>query len=69
MSLKAFHILFVIAATTLTLGFGLWAVRRYAIGEGNALELGLGILSILLAPGLAWYGKYFLRKLKHISYL
>jgi hypothetical protein len=69
MSLKAFHILFIIASTALTLGFGWWAVRRYAAGDGTATELGLGIASLLLSVGLGWYGRYFLRKLKHISYL
>jgi hypothetical protein len=69
MSLKAFHILFVIVSTALALGFGLWCVRRYTAGEGTTGELGLGIASLILSVGLVCYGKYFLRKLKHISYL
>jgi hypothetical protein len=69
MSLKAFHILFVIASTTLTLGFGFWCVRHFARGDGSSVELGLGVASLLLSAGLVCYGKYFLRKLKHISYL
>lgn len=69
MSLKTFHILFVIASTALTLGFGLWCVRHVASGEGSSVELGLGIASFVLSAALVVYGKYFLRKLKHISYL
>lgn len=69
MSLKAFHILFIIASTALTLGFGLWCVRHFARGEGTSVELGLGIASFLMSAGLVIYGKYVLRKLKQISYL
>jgi hypothetical protein len=69
MSLKAFHLIFVIASTLLALGFGTWEIREYAREEGSASQLLLGIASLVLAFGLVWYGKYFLRKLKHISYL
>jgi hypothetical protein len=69
MSLKAFHILFILASTLLCVVFGTWAIRQYAIGQGSAGEMILGIVSLLLGAGLIWYGKYFLKKLKHISYL
>jgi DNA-binding transcriptional regulator of glucitol operon len=69
MSLKAFHILFIVASTLLCIVFGTWAIRQYASGQGTAGELVLGIVSLLLGAGLVWYGKYFLRKLKDISYL
>jgi hypothetical protein len=69
MSLKAFHILFIIASTVLTLGFGIWSIREYARGGATGVELGFGIASLLLSMGLVWYGRYFLRKLRHISYL
>jgi hypothetical protein len=69
MSLKAFHIVFVVAATTLAAGFGMWAIRDYVAGDHSLTILILGIVSLLLGMGLIWYGKYFLRKLKNISYL
>ena len=69
MSLKAFHIVFIIASTTLSVGFGIWALRQYLTGQAGPGEMVLGILSLVLAVGLLCYGKYFLRKLKHISYL
>ena len=68
MSLKAFHIVFVVASTLLALGFAAWSFREYANARG-ALELVFGIGSLLAAVGLMAYGKYFLKKLKHISYL
>lgn len=69
MSLKAFHIIFVIASTLLTTGFGLWAIRQYQTGVGSTGDVALGIGSLALSMLLIWYGRYFLRKLKHISYL
>jgi hypothetical protein len=69
MSLKAFHIVFVIASTLLTFGFGAWAIKQYASGNATGGILALGIASILLGFGLIAYGRYVLRKLKNISYL
>jgi hypothetical protein len=69
MSLKAFHILFVIASTLLTVGFGVWSLREYMAGEGTTANLVMGISSMVLSVVLIWYGRYVLRKLRHISYL
>ncbi|MFO1500722.1 MAG: hypothetical protein U1G07_20445 [Verrucomicrobiota bacterium] len=69
MSLKAFHIVFVVASTLLAFGFGLWAIQQYRIGDGSPGELALGIGSVTVGFVLICYGRYFLRKLKHISYL
>jgi hypothetical protein len=69
MSLKAFHIVFIIASTLLAAGVGVWSIREYVAGNGSGIDLALGIASLLLVVALIWYGKYFLRKFKHISYL
>jgi hypothetical protein len=69
MSLKAFHIVFVIASTLLCLVFGGWLLNEYFRGGAPVSYLVFGIVSFLLGGGLVWYGKYFLKKLKHISYL
>jgi hypothetical protein len=69
MSLKAFHILFILCSTALCVVFGVWALRQYAGSDGSGADLALGISSLLLSGVLVGYGKYFLRKLKHISYL
>ncbi|HEY1171164.1 MAG TPA: hypothetical protein VGH19_07355 [Verrucomicrobiae bacterium] len=68
MSLKAFHVVFVTASILLSLGFGGWALNGY-FQEGGNLNLGLGVGAMVLAVGLGVYGRYFLKKLKHISYL
>jgi hypothetical protein len=69
MSLKTFHIIFIVASTLLAFGFGLWSIRSHIQGDGSDLELGLGIASLVLGLGLIWYGRYFLKKLKGIDYL
>ena len=68
MSLKAFHIIFVIASTLLAFGFGAWEVQDYFVTHEKQSLL-LGILSLLGGIALLWYGKVVLKKLKHISYL
>lgn len=68
MSLKAFHILFVAICTLFCIGFGLWAVRDHSAG-GPTSSLLLGIVSFGFAVALPWYGVWFLRKLRHVSFL
>jgi len=68
MSLKAFHIIFVLFAGLLAVGFGGWAVREFRLtGDASALVAGVG--SLLFALVLVGYGRWFLRKLKGVSYL
>lgn len=69
MSLKAFHIIFVVASTLLTFGFAAWAVVQYLNGAGTGGLLALGIGSFACGIGLIVYGRYFLRKLRNVSYL
>jgi hypothetical protein len=69
MSLKALHVIFVSAALLLTAFFGVWAWREYVSPEGTQAHLVYGVLSIVAFGGLLFYGKYFLKKLRHISYL
>ncbi len=68
MSLKAFHIFFIIASIGLTIGFGLWAIDDFG-RSGSGVHLALGVGSFIGSGVLVWYGIWFLRKLKHVSYL
>jgi hypothetical protein len=68
MSLKAFHIVFITASILLSFGFAAWLIRAYTL-SGNPSELLFGIVSVLTGVGLAVYGRYFLRKPKHIGYI
>ena len=68
MSLKAFHVFFVVLSVLCALGFGAWAVSDY-LRTGNGAILALGVLGFAAAAALVWYGLWFLRKLKNVSYL
>ena len=61
MSLKAFHLVFVTLLTTLSLGFTAWAFTN-----GHPMMGVFGIVAVVL---VIYYGFYFLKKLKKISYL
>jgi hypothetical protein len=67
-SLKAFHVFFVIVSVLCALGFGAWAVNDY-LRTGDGGVLALGVLSLAAAVALVWYGLWFLRKLKNVSFL
>jgi hypothetical protein len=67
-SLKAFHIFFVVVSILCALGFGAWAISDY-LRTGRGSVLALGILGFVAAVALVWYGLWFLRKLKNVSYL
>lgn len=68
MSLKAFHIVFVTLATILAAGFGAWAIRDYKT-HGEISSLIIGIASLVAAVAFVWYGRWFLKKLKGVSFL
>jgi len=62
MSLKAFHILFIIISSILCVGFGAWAINEY-LRVGDAATLAWGLGAFLCVAVLLVYGKWFLRKL------
>lgn len=66
MSLKSFHIFFIVVSTLTTLGFGLWTVTRYVQGDASA-SLWLGVLSLVAGVLLIWYGIRFFKKLKQLG--
>jgi len=63
MSLKAFHVLFVIISVLITLGFGIWSVKQYGI-TGSGGSLAMGVASFVVSVALVVYGVAFLQKLK-----
>lgn len=68
MSLKAFHLLFITAATLLSLFFATWSVRQFA-ADRNFLYVVTAIAALGAGGGLVYYGSRFARKLKHVSFL
>lgn len=68
MSLKAFHILFIVASILLAFGVAAWAFMHSA-EEGRGALLSYGVGSTIAGLALVCYFIYVLRKLRNISYL
>ncbi len=68
MSLKAFHIFFIVVSMVLCVGVGVWATQDFG-RSGSWGHLTLGVGSFAGSIALACYGVWFLRKLKGVSYL
>jgi len=68
MSLKAFHVIFITAASLLAFGFGTWMLRAYQ-AEGVQSDLIYGVGSLVVGVGLLIYEGFFIKKLKKVSYL
>ncbi len=68
MSLKTFHIVFIVFSVLLAFGVAVWAFQSYA-GNGNTMMIVAGIASAVIGIGLIIYGVKFLKKLKHVSYI
>ena len=69
MSLKAFHVLFITASSALAFGCGVWGLRDNFSPDGRAWDLSFGLGSLAVGIGLIFYERYFLKKLKRVSYL
>ena len=65
MSLKGFHIVFIIFSTLLALGVGLWCVWVDLV-EGAPIYLAGAIASFVVAIALMVYGFWFYRKMKRL---
>ena len=68
MSLKAFHLVFIILSILFLFVFGIWGVVNHG-SNGKTAELVMGILSLVGTVGLSIYLYFFLKKIKHVSYL
>lgn len=62
MSLRAFHLLFILLVVLGADLFGVWSVVRYARGGDSSL-LALGLVTILGGVGLVFYAIRFMRKM------
>lgn len=69
MSLKAFHVIFITAASLMLFGFGAWMLRTYRGPEGEAGDLAWAVAGFSSGAVLLVYEGFFLRKLRNVSYL
>jgi len=68
MSLKAFHVVFITAASALSFGCGIWELKDYS-AAGRTLDLLVGLGGLAAGVGLIIYERYFLKKFKDEGYL
>ncbi len=65
MSLKAFHIIFIVSSTLLAISLGIWCIWVNLV-EGSSIYLGGAIGSFAAAAALVIYGVWFYRKMKRL---
>jgi uncharacterized YccA/Bax inhibitor family protein len=65
MSLKGFHIVFIIFSTLLALGIGVWCVW-VDLTVGEPVYRTGAIVSFVVAVGFVVYGVWFYRKMKQL---
>lgn len=68
MSLKAFHVVFIVAALVLAGWTAWWSWGRWATGDGGGW-LALAALCAAAVVGLVVYAIWFVRKTRGVSYL
>jgi hypothetical protein len=66
MSLKGFHIVFIIFSTLLALGCGAWCIWINLV-EGVPVYLAGAVASFIVAIALVVYGVWFYRKMKRLG--
>jgi len=65
MSLRAFHIVFIIVSIALSLVVAAWGLREFAGGGGTSALL-VGVAAALTGIALVVYGLRFFRKLQEL---
>ncbi|HXG59097.1 MAG TPA: hypothetical protein VNL91_08745 [Thermoanaerobaculia bacterium] len=65
MSLRIFHIVFIIVCVAFSLFVGVWGVRRF-MAERSGDALALGILFLLTGVALVVYGVKVFEKLRNV---
>ena len=66
MSLKHIHVVFIAAATALSVVFGAWCYAQWKVDGGGGMLFGT-VASAAAAIGLLVYGRWFLVKMRSIG--
>ena len=66
MSLRAFHIAFIVVSIALSLVVTAWGVREF-LDDASANALAVGCAAALTGVGLVIYGVKFFRKLQELG--
>ena len=66
MSLKSFHIIFILISSLFAIFFGFWFYREWVLYE-NSVYLLYSLIGIILCICLFFYGKWFLKEISEIN--
>ncbi len=66
MSLRSFHIIFILIASLFAIFFGYWCYREWTLYENN-LYLVYSLVGVTLCICLFFYGKWFLKEISEIN--
>lgn len=66
MSLRIFHVVFIIASIVLSLFVAVWALREYQATH-SVSALALGIVFVVAGIAMVAYGRRWFKKLKELS--
>ena len=66
MSLKSFHIIFILVSSLSSLIFSYWCYNQWSLYEDNQYLVYLSI-GIILCISLLFYGKWFLKEIAEIN--
>ena len=66
MSLKSFHIIFLIISSLFSVFFGYWSYSEW-ISSNDNMYLYYSLIGIVLCLGLFFYSKWFLKEISNIN--
>lgn len=69
MSLKAFHVFFILVSIALGFGFGFWCLQEWRFHDASSVLAVEAVLSFFTSFALMFYLRVVLKKLKDVSYL
>lgn len=67
MSLKGFHVVFIVVSIALAIVMAIWALAQWTSPAGSAGHLATGLASLGAAAGLTLYAVRFVRKARRIG--
>jgi FtsH-binding integral membrane protein len=66
MSLKSFHIIFILISSFFGVFFGYWCYKEWTLYQDNIYLL-YSLIGVLLCVGLIFYGKWFLKEISDLN--
>jgi hypothetical protein len=65
MSLRVFHVVFIVASVALAFFVSVWGVREF-MNTRSMLGIGMAIFAFAGGASLVWYGTHAMRKFKEL---